>query len=138
MTKLFLCSIILLALLVSVECRRRLYHYTNQAGIEGMKRTSEMRKSTGSHAHFGDGVYFTELLPTTSKEILAMNNYGKSPGVIETKIRQGYLDYYIAVDFPNDDNLKDASHGHRDIWVYKDKNLDLEKFQHQFGKTREK
>ncbi|CAG2104595.1 unnamed protein product, partial [Medioppia subpectinata] len=75
----------------------KLYHYTNKAGADGIKRTGVIRRSgsaNGAGGAFGAGVYFTDLDPHYyfRNEILA-NNYGGIAASFKTN-----SDYVVIVN----------------------------------------
>jgi HYD1 signature containing ADP-ribosyltransferase len=44
--------------------RTTLFHYTDEAGFEGILNSQELRKSSGyANARYGDGQYFTDISP---------------------------------------------------------------------------
>ena len=59
--------------------RITLYHFTSMEGKVGIAKTKLIKGSTkeGGDAHFGDGVYFTDMSPQefTQTEV-SMNNFG--------------------------------------------------------------
>ena len=74
-----------------------------------------------SHSHFGEGVYFTSLSPLETQSKIAHNNWDDGEQIVEAQIRNGRVESYIMVPFPDDDpNLEDVSEtSKRNIWLYK-------------------
>jgi len=59
------------------EKKKTLFHYTNEEGAKGIKDTNVIKQSSRARgdAAFGDGVYFTDRLPSSNKLDIAANNY---------------------------------------------------------------
>ena len=58
----------------------KVYHYSNSAGMSGIKNSGCIRQSTDIEydAILGAGVYLTTMSPNSySKEQIAKNNYSK-------------------------------------------------------------
>ena len=52
------------------------YHYTSEAGKNGIESSKKIKKSAeGIHGRHGEGVYFTTITPNTTKKEIAKNNY---------------------------------------------------------------
>ncbi|GAM27162.1 hypothetical protein SAMD00019534_103370, partial [Acytostelium subglobosum LB1] len=53
------------------------YHYTDEAGLKGIKESGQIRPSTNTQtdAAYGTGVYFTEKMPQASNSTLFVNNF---------------------------------------------------------------
>ena len=69
------------------------YHYTTPESAAAILRTGVIKKSTKKVRRFdarhGDGVYLTQIPPTTPKYWIAFNNYdGRSEPVIERMINR--------------------------------------------------
>ena len=57
---------------------RTLYHYTSEKAAEEIRKSKIIKssKKKGGHAHFGDGVYFTDMSPQDfEKTEVSTNNY---------------------------------------------------------------
>jgi len=71
------------------------YHYTTPQAAQEIMRTGVIRKSTKKtkrrdDARYGNGVYLTQIEPTTPRRWIAFNNYdGRSQPVIQAMIATG-------------------------------------------------
>ena len=54
-----------------------LYHYTNQVGLDDIFKTRFIRSSKKNDTLFGEGVYLSDLSPSSGEEAILFNNYGK-------------------------------------------------------------
>jgi hypothetical protein len=89
-----------------------LYHYTNQAGVDGIKNCGRIKKSMANlkDAVHGDGVYLTDLDPSMSKSF------------ISSKIFVNDITHVVKVGLEKNTWVtKKKDH----IWLYEDKDLDL-------------
>ena len=103
----------------------KVYHYTDKAGYDAIRKTkkvlkSEMRKGD---AIAGDGVYLTSLSPKgRSKIIIAKNNYdGNQYNYAAKQEADGKVDYWFEFEIPESKLSKYS--GKRDIWLYPDQDL---------------
>ena len=109
-----------------------LYHYTNEKGKEGIKKSKTITKTVGGG--FGDGVYFTSLSPDNAASMIVHNNRGVDRSLVDD-IKRLRVEYYVQVTFTADDNrsLKQCP-SNRDIWLYKGSDVDLTLFDYEIGK----
>ena len=112
----------------------KLYHYTDKQGYIGMKRSKRINKTRASsrHAKYGAGVYFTRLKPKVGIMKIARNNYTES---CEAMMRNGRVDYYVEVVFDERDVELVEDDFHRNIYLYRGRDVDLNEFEHNFGET---
>ena len=125
-----------------------LYHYTTGNGLNGIihsgRINSSVQNSRRADVRHGEGVYLTELTPTTAKEVIAANNYdGRQLDKTVAKfISQGRIDYYIEVVLQlNDPRLEQCFDQNqrlmamnRNVWLYKG-DIDLNFVQWSHGET---
>ena len=112
-----------------------LYHYTDKSGYRGIKSSKRIRKTAENdpHAWFGGGVYFTSIPPKRGKLSIAKNNYKRGG---RNMMKNGRVGYFIKVEFKrNDENVKRVGGKSRKIYLYKDNDIDLNKYRHKFGVT---
>ena len=117
-----------------------LYHYTTQAGKNGIVNNEKINKSIKkkgkADVRHGEGVYLTELTPDTAKQVIAANNDdGKKLNETVAKfIKKGFIDYYIEVEIKEDkkSNLKECFDTqarliamNRNVWLYEKKDINL-------------
>ena len=89
-----------------------LYHYTSSDGAIAIERSKMIKSSTeGRHAHFGDGVYFTDMSPQdfTMTEV-SINNY-RYPNA------KRKLEYCIIVTMP-ENKVSLCSPGQRRVFLH--------------------
>jgi len=70
------------------------YHYTTPESATAIMKGGKIRKSTKKakrrDARYGDGVYLTQIPPSTTKLWIAFNNYdGLSKDALERMIKTG-------------------------------------------------
>ena len=111
-----------------------LYHYTDYSGYIGIQHSQRIRKTAKNdpHAWYGEGVYLTSMPPEEGKLTIANNNYKRGG---PNMMRNGRVSYYIKVKFDSIVNVKRVGGRSRDIYLYKDNDIDLNKYTHEFGKT---
>ncbi|XP_046572527.1 uncharacterized protein LOC124280594 [Haliotis rubra] len=98
------------------------YHYTNQAGVNGIKQTGYIKQSTNpKYAHFGTGVYGTGLSPDHGKEAIAKNNYQNG---WKANMNAGRVDFAFKFDLPSN-RVKTFIPKGRNIMLYTGGNLTL-------------
>ena len=113
-----------------VKMKLTLYHYTDYSGYCGIMQSRTIRKTTC--AHYGAGVYFTSMSPYRGKSAISSNNYRSGAS---KNMRMGRVDYYIEVEFDeNDVNIEKVIEV-RDIYRYKDSEVILDLYKHRFGVT---
>ncbi|XP_031550746.1 uncharacterized protein LOC116288143 isoform X1 [Actinia tenebrosa] len=106
------------------------YHYTDDQGIEGIKRDKIIRPSTDpSDMMIGKGVYLTKIRPDESKTAILRNNYdGSRPSTNIDRAKN-----VIKITLPTSEVEK--AHGSRDVYKYKDEDgLDLRNYDHEIIK----
>ena len=99
----------------------KLYHYTDKAGYDAIRRTQKIRKSTdtANDARYGVGVYLTSLSPRNrSKVVISKNNYDGARGgqFAYNQMDDGKVDYWFEFDI--DSSKVTAYKGARDIWLF--------------------
>merc|ERR1711872_639001 len=103
----------------------KLYHYTDKAGYDAIRKTKKILKSSvgKGDAVMGSGVYLTSLSPQgRSKIVIAKNNYdGNQYLFANQQNSDGKVDYWFEFDIPESKLSKYP--GKRDIWLYKDQDL---------------
>ncbi|CAH1773185.1 unnamed protein product [Owenia fusiformis] len=112
----------------------KVYHYTSEAGIKGIKSSMKIKQSTDKKkdAMLGEGVYFTTMTPRQhSKEEIIRNNWDGAVMAMHTN----RLDWAIELDIPRSRLMKNESDG-RDIFAFPG-DVNLNDFPHQFIKVDE-
>ncbi|XP_067674444.1 uncharacterized protein [Haliotis asinina] len=108
------------------------YHYTNKAGVDGIKQSGYIKQSTNpKYAHFGTGVYGTGLSPAHGKEAIAKNNYQN--GWL-ANMNAGRVDYAFKFDLPSN-RVKTFTPKGRNIMLYTGGNLTLSQNPYTVEKT---
>jgi len=73
------------------------YHYTNPQSAQAIIRSGVIKKSAKKakrrdDARYGQGVYFTQIPPSTPRFWIAFNNYdGQNDAAVERMIATGEL-----------------------------------------------
>ena len=69
------------------------YHYTTPQSAQEILRTGMIKKSTtkakSRDAVYGEGVYLTQIPPTTQRYLIALNNYDGAIQFINQNIADG-------------------------------------------------
>ncbi|XP_071114180.1 uncharacterized protein [Haliotis cracherodii] len=108
------------------------YHYTNKAGVDGIKQSGFIKQSTDpKYAHFGTGVYGTGLSPAHGKEAIAKNNYQNG---WKANMNAGRVDYAFKFNLPSNRVESHTPKG-RNILLYKGGNLILSDYTYTVEKT---
>ncbi|XP_067676288.1 uncharacterized protein [Haliotis asinina] len=114
-TQLVCLQILLLLISLTPGYAITFYHYTNKAGADAIQRSGFIRQSKNpKYAHFGNGVYGTEMGPENGKVAIAKNNYR---GGWKANLKRGRLDYAIKFELPSS-KVATVSKD-RDILLYK-------------------
>ena len=94
----------------------RLYHYTSDEGLAGIKCEGIIRSSTDTtrDAVLGKGVYLTSLPPSTKDSKLLKNNWDSSKKSYSTK--QDNLTHYVEFE-KKDLPCAQKAEGCRDVWM---------------------
>ena len=88
----------------------RVYHYTSKAGAEAIERTklilgSAKTASGGGDAHFGNGVYVTDLPPDkVTKDDLVLNNYDDNDPAalkINRELHGHKVEWVVVIELPD-------------------------------------
>ena len=110
-----------------------LYHYTSKEGKEGIVESEIIKssKGEGGHAHFGDGVYFTDMSTQDfTRTEVSTNNY-QYPNAKKK------LEYCIIVTMPKDKVKKCKPKRNRRVFLHKgDVNLNDEDYYYKIEKSR--
>jgi len=72
--------------------RETLWHYTDEAGAQGIAESGVINQSTKPYdAKYGDGTYATKVPPSSSRRAIAENNYDNKTdkSFIEDVVREG-------------------------------------------------
>jgi hypothetical protein len=116
-----------------------LYHYTNEEGAAAIESSKTIRKSVGAggrDVRYGEGTYFTSLSPREHLSRVFHNNFGVPRNKVNEQHRLR-VEYIIQVTFPSNDPRLKKCQTKRDIWLYKDSDVDLNKFQYLISKCSE-
>merc|ERR1719369_1170477 len=104
----------------------KVYHYTDKAGYDAIRKTKKVLKSEKSKgdALIGDGVYLTSLSPKgRSKILIAQNNYdGNQYKFATNQEADGKVDYWFEFEIP-ESKLSKYPGKKRDIWLYPGQDL---------------
>lgn len=110
------------------------YHYTNpDSAIQIIKRGvihKSSKKSKRRDARYGDGVYLTQMPPTTPKFEIAFNNYdGQNEAALLRMISKGRVNAYIKLRLNPAEvvECEDEVYG-RDIYLYPDRDLHIQPY----------
>ena len=120
----FSVSVFILSLVYVTEY---LYHYTSKESAKSILKDARIMKSTNTNtdAILGEGVYFTDLDPSTDDTELLENNYGRASPSLEKKVEVCFK--IPASDMPG---YKRKRFGSRVIYAYPDDvNLEQVTFQ---------
>lgn len=103
------------------------YHYTNEEGAAGIRKSGEIWTSGPADAAFGPGVYGTGKAPTqNSQSHIIENNYG---GGNFGESRSGHADHVVPVKVPkrgpNAPKAAPDVEPHRDVKIISEKNHKL-------------
>ena len=112
----------------------KLYHYTDERGLRGIKNSGIIRKTNANspHAWYGGGVYFTSIPPTVDKLEIAQKNYKNGGYAMKAR---GRVDFYVEVVFDVWSSHVRCVNRHREVYLYYGGEVDLSYFKHSFGTT---
>ena len=119
----------------------KLFHYTTYDRLQGIKRERTIESSSVSNSatsprdmFYGAGVYLTTLDPHShSKEEIGLNNWSNGG---ERRIEDGFCDYYVEIDIPEEDHRLEKIKGRQDNWLYRG-DLRLDHYEWDSGKNSE-
>ena len=110
-----------------------LYHYTSKEAKEAIKKSKIIKSSKGEgrDAHFGDGVYFTDMNPEDfTRTEVSRNNY-RYPNAKKK------LEYCIIVTMPENKADKCEAGKNRRVFLHKgDVNLKDEDYSYEIKESK--
>ncbi|XP_060581726.1 uncharacterized protein LOC132738277 [Ruditapes philippinarum] len=95
-----------------------LYHHTDSDSAALIIKHGYIKKSGGGRdAVYGDGVYLTEIGPSSSRSIVAKNNYDDKKRGWEKKIEEGKTEVAIKIKIKR--SKVKLCPGNRNVYLYK-------------------
>ena len=103
-----------------------LYHYTSRTCAEAIQRSKTIVSSTGDRAHFGEGVYFTDMSPQDFTRLeVSRNNYWYPNA-------KRKLEYCIIVTMPRNRVIQCRAGRRRRVFLHEgDVNLEDEGYNYE-------
>ncbi|CAH3167644.1 unnamed protein product [Porites evermanni] len=116
---------------------KTLYHYTDEAGAAGIKKSKVIKGSTDKtpiqNRRHGCGVYFTSIDPSNDPKTILLNNYDDRGFVINSQRLWAKIDWVIEVKMQMN-NIEKVYDSNRDVYLYKG-DVHLNNYQHSIYKN---